>query len=226
LLAGLPAEPARVFVLKFAGDMVASKVDTFREEISAVLEVIDASRGDLVVVRLDSSGGTVSGYGLGASQLMRLKEARVPLTVCVDETACSGGYMMAAVADEIVAAPFAMLGSIGVIRFSPNVAERLTREGIAVDEVTAGKYKSTLSPFKPVTKDNKDAAQKELNRVFAHFKDHVKRFRPNINIEEVATGEVFLAVDAHKMGLCDRLGTADKVLQQMRICGADIYLGR
>jgi serine protease SohB len=129
-----------VFVLRFTGDLGASKVDSLREEVSAVLEVVNVARGDQVVVRLDSSGGTVTGYGLGASQLQRLKNARVALTVCVDEVACSGGYLMACVADQIVAAPFSMLGSIGVIRFNPNVAERLKREGIAVEELTAGNF--------------------------------------------------------------------------------------
>ena len=103
----------RVYVLDFKGSMDAHEVASLREEVTAVLAV--ATPQDQVVVRLESPGGVVHGYGLAASQLQRLREKQIPLTVAVDKVAASGGYMMACVADKIVAAPFSIIGSIGVV---------------------------------------------------------------------------------------------------------------
>ncbi len=128
-----------MYVLNFKGDVMASQVEKLREEITGILSFCDAARGDKVVLVLHSGGGSVTGYGLASAQLSRIKAAGLPLTVCVDEVAASGGYMMAAVADRIVASPFAILGSVGVIATVPNFSSRLQREGVEVEDVTAGK---------------------------------------------------------------------------------------
>jgi hypothetical protein len=141
-----------VFVLNFFGDVRASQAEQLREEVTGLLRSAKKERGDEVVLRLNTGGGTVTGYGLAAAQLMRIKDAGLKLTICVEQVAASGGYMMACVADEIVASPFAVLGSIGVISEQPNVYERLQREGIEFQTVTAGKFKRTLTPTKKVTR--------------------------------------------------------------------------
>ena len=193
--------------------------------MTAVIGAADATRGDRVVLSLDSGGGTVTGYGLGASQLQRLRDAGLHLTVCIDEVACSGGYMMACVADEIVAAPFASLGSIGVVTTVPNISERLKREGVQVDEITSGKFKRTLTPFKTTRAEDREKVQSELNDMMKIFKSHVAHYRPHLNIDELATGEVWPALEGISRGLCDKLGTVDDLILQLIRSGADVYSG-
>lgn len=197
---GLVSTKRAVYVLKFDGNLTASGVSTLRHEVTAIVENADKKRGDRVVVLLDSGGGTVGGYGLGASQLERIKAAGLHLTVCVDEVAASGGYLMACVADEIVSAPFATLGSIGVMTMIPNFHERLKREGIHVDTVTAGAYKRTLTPTSKPTPENRKKLQEDLNQVHETFKSHISKYRPEVDIERVATGETWLASDALTLG--------------------------
>lgn len=174
------------------------------------------------MVVLNSSGGDVSSYGLGAAQLERIKAAGFQLTVCVDEVAASGGYLMACVADRIVASPFATLGSIGVIAMAPNVYERLKREGVQVDDITAGQYKRTLTPYKKFDQSDRAAVQKDVNNIHDIFKGFVKRHRPQVKIDQVATGQVWLGYDAIKFGLCDDLRTSDDVLLMMVKSGANV----
>jgi hypothetical protein len=117
-----------LFVMRFPGDVRASQVNELREEVTAVVRT--AKPGDEALLVLESGGGTVTGYGLAAGQLKRFKEAGMKLTVCVEQVAASGGYMMCCVADRIVASPMAVLGSIGVISDIPNFYERLAKEGM------------------------------------------------------------------------------------------------
>ena len=121
----------RVWVIDFKGSMDAHEVSSLREEITAVLTV--ATPQDQVVVRLESPGGVVHGYGLAASQLQRIRDKQIPLTVAVDKVAASGGYMMACVANKIVAAPFAILGSIGVVAQIPNLNRFLKNKDIDIE---------------------------------------------------------------------------------------------
>jgi len=221
--AGSAAAAARAFVLDFPGDVQASSVATLREEVTAVVGSADAARGDRVVLRLSSGGGTVTGYGLAAAQLLRLKEADLHLTICVEQVAASGGYMMACVADRIVASPFAVLGSIGVITEQPNVYERLRKEGVEFSTVTAGKYKRRLSPTKKL--DDKDVVKtkEEIEEVFGLFKAFVARHRPQLDIEAVATGETWFGEDALRRNLTDALQTFDGALLELHRGGVDIF---
>jgi signal peptide peptidase SppA len=175
------------------------------------------------VLVLNTGGGTVTGYGLAAAQLQRLKDAKLPLTICVEQVAASGGYLMACVADEIVAAPFAVLGSIGVITEQPNVYERLTREGISFETITAGKYKRTLTPTKKV--DPKDVAKlkDDIEKVLAIFRNFVAKHRPSLDIDKVATGETWIGPDALAQNLVDRLATVDDVLLKYVDAGAEVF---
>ena len=212
-----------VFVLNFFGDVRASQAEQLREEVTGLLRSAKKERGDEVVLRLNTGGGTVTGYGLAAAQLMRIKDAGLKLTICVEQVAASGGYMMACVADEIVASPFAVLGSIGVISEQPNVYERLQREGIEFQTVTAGKFKRTLTPTKKVTKEDLEKSKKDIEDVLVLFKGFVAENRPTLDIDNVATGETWFGKDALSRNLVDKLKTSDDVLLDLLSAGAEIF---
>mmetsp|Transcript_142085 Transcript_142085/g.250550 ORF Transcript_142085/g.250550 Transcript_142085/m.250550 type:complete len:756 (-) Transcript_142085:184-2451(-) len=216
------AQPKHVWVLKFFGDVTASQVSSLRQEVTAVLRAANVSRGDEVLIVLNTGGGTVTGYGLAGAQLTRIKKAGLKLTVAVEQVAASGGYLMACVADEIFAAPFAVIGSIGVITEIPNVYERLKKEGIEFSTVTAGKYKRTLTPFKKVDDLDKKKTKEDIESVFGIFKDFVDTNRPQVDIEKVATGETWLGPDALKMKLVDGLVTVDELLSKHVDSGAEV----
>jgi serine protease SohB len=203
--------PSRnVFVLDFKGDIMATAVESLREEVSALLAV--AGDQDEVVVRLDSPGGTVPNYGLAASQLARLRERGLKLTVCVDKVAASGGYMMACVAEEIIAAPFAIVGSIGVVAPLPNVHRLLERYGVDYENMTAGKYKRTVSFLAENDAEGRRKYQEQLDDTHDLFKDFVQQNRPKLDMDQVATGEYWHATRAADLGLVDRLMTSDDYL--------------
>jgi serine protease SohB len=206
--------PGNVYVLDFNGDLRATAVEDLREEISALLPVV--KKGDEVVVRLESSGGLVHSYGLAAAQLARLKEAAqdVKLTVCVDRVAASGGYMIACVADRIVAAPFAVVGSIGVAATVPNFHRLLDRHAIDVEQITAGEFKRTLSLVGKNTEKGRAKFNEQIQQTHRLFKDFVSRYRPGLDLDTVANGEHWYGLEAHKLGLVDALSTSDDVLLQ------------
>lgn len=197
----------RIFVLDFDGDIKASAVKQLRDEISYLISV--AKAGDEVVVRLESGGGQVNSYGLSASQLARLKQAGLTLTVCVDKIAASGGYMMACVADKIIASDFAIIGSVGVVSQLPNFHEFLKKHHIGFEMFTAGEYKRTVTMFGE--NDDKDRAkyQEELERIHELFQVFIKTHRPNLEVAKIATGEFWLGTDALDLGLIDEIGTSD-----------------
>ncbi|EGB9876651.1 protease SohB [Escherichia coli] len=202
----------RVWVLDFKGSMDAHEVNSLREEITAVLAAFKPQ--DQVVLRLESPGGMVHGYGLAASQLQRLRDKNIPLTVTVDKVAASGGYMMACVADKIVSAPFAIVGSIGVVAQMPNFNRFLKSKDIDIDiELhTAGQYKRTLTLLGENTEEGREKFREELNETHQLFKDFVKRMRPSLDIEQVATGEHWYGQQAVEKGLVDEINTSDEVI--------------
>ena len=200
----------RVYVLDFKGSMDAHEVASLREEVTAVLAV--AKPQDQVVVRLESPGGVVHGYGLAASQLQRLREKQIPLTVAVDKVAASGGYMMACVADKIVAAPFSIIGSIGVVAQIPNFNRFLKSKEIDIELHTAGQYKRTLTLLGENTEEGRQKFREDLNETHHLFKDFVHRMRPALDIDQVATGEHWYGTQAQEKGLVDEVGTSDDLL--------------
>ncbi|MGI9291523.1 MAG: protease SohB [Gammaproteobacteria bacterium] len=202
--------PRRVFVLDFKGDIRASHVDNLREEVSAVVSV--STEKDEVVVVLENAGGTVQDHGLGASQLQRIKEHNIPLTVIVDKVAASGGYLMASIADKVIAAPFAIVGSIGVLAQLPNFNRFLEERGIDFEQVTAGKYKRTLTMFGKNTDADREKTKEDLEEVHRLFKGAVTAHRPDLDIENVATGEYWYGTRALELGLIDEIGSSDDYL--------------
>ena len=205
-----PVDKPRVFVLDFDGDIKASATEQLRHEVTAVLSMAQPS--DEVVVRLESGGGMVHAYGLASSQLARLRDAGLPLTVCVDKVAASGGYMMACVANRVLAAPFAVLGSIGVVAQLPNVHRLLKRHDIDVEVLTAGEFKRTLTVFGENTEKGREKFQEDLELTHQLFKGFVSRYRPQLDIDKVATGEVWLGLSALEHELVDGLQTSDEYL--------------
>ena len=204
----------RMFVLDFHGDIRASAVSALREEISAVLTVARAQ--DEVLVRIDSSGGLVHGYGLAASQLVRVKEKGIPLTAAVDKVAASGGYMMACVADQIIAAPFAVLGSIGVLAQLPNFHRLLEKNDIDFEQFMAGEHKRTVTVFGKNTDQGREKFRQELEDLHGLFKDFVREHRPQLDIDGVSTGEHWFGMQALERGLIDGLRTSDDYLMCAR----------
>ncbi|SET31478.1 protease SohB [Thalassotalea agarivorans] len=198
---------ARMFVLDFKGSIDAKEVASLREEVSAVLAV--AKPEDEVFVRLESGGGMVHGYGLASSQLDRIRQKAIPLTVSVDKVAASGGYMMACVANQIISAPFAILGSIGVIAQLPNFNKILKKNDIEFEQLTAGEFKRTLTMFGENTDKGREKFIEELEETHQLFKDFVTEHRPSLNISEVATGEHWFGTKALSLGLVDAIQTSD-----------------
>lgn len=207
---GPPEERKRIFVLNFKGDIKATAVASLREEITAVLTV--AKPTDEVVLRLESPGGAVNAYGLAASQLQRIKGKQIPLTVSVDKIAASGGYLMACVANRIVAAPFAVVGSIGVISQVPNFNRVLKKYDIDYEEITAGEFKRTLSVFAENTEKGRQKFIEQIEDVHASFKHFLQQNRTQIEINAVATGEYWYGNRALELKLVDDLATSDDYL--------------
>lgn len=207
---GAQEERPRTFVLDFDGDIKASAVEGLREEISAVLQV--AEKGDEVLLRLESPGGMVHSYGLAASQLRRLREAEIKLTAAIDKVAASGGYMMACVADRIVAAPFAVIGSIGVVGQLPNFNRLLKDKHIDYEMHTAGEHKRTLTMLGENTDEDRAKFREELEETHTLFKSFVTDNRPTLDIDKVATGEHWYGTRALELSLIDAMQTSDDYL--------------
>ncbi len=218
--AGTASGRPRVFVLDFHGDIRATEVAGLREEVTAVVSV--ARPGDEVVVRLENPGGTVHDQGFAAAQLLRVRSRGVRLVVAVDKVAASGGYMMACVADRIIAAPFAVVGSIGVITEIPNVFRLLERAGVEFEQVTGGEYKRTVTPFTQTTPAKREKLTEQVADIHALFKEWVATNRPQVDIERVATGEHWYGTRAVELGLVDELVTSDDYLLA-RAAEADLY---
>jgi len=218
---GKPHEPARLFVLDFNGDIRASAVESLREAITAVLQVVEPE--DEVLVRLESAGGMVHSYGLAASQLTRLRDSGVRLTVAVDRLAASGGYMMACVADRIVAAPFAIIGSIGVVAQIPNFHRLLKDKQVDFEMHTAGEHKRTLTVFGENTDEARVKFREELDDTHGLFKNFVNRYRPSVDIDAVATGEHWHGTQALTLKLVDEIATSDDVMLAAARDNRDVF---
>lgn len=210
----------QIFVLNFQGDIRAAAVASLREEVTAVLTAVQPD--DEVVVRLESAGGLVHGYGLAAAQLLRLRDRKIKLTVVVDKVAASGGYMMACVADRIVAAPFAILGSIGVIAQLPNFNRLLKKHNVDFEQFMAGEHKRTVTLFGENTDKGRQKFQQEIDEAHGLFKEFVKVHRPQVDVEQVATGEHWFGTQALESRLVDELRTSDDLLLEAST-RADLY---
>lgn len=215
-----PEDRRRIYVLDFKGDIRASATASLREEISAIIDV--ARKGDEVLLRLENAGGAVHEHGLAASQLLRLRARGIPLTAAVDKVAASGGYLMACAADRIIAAPFAIIGSIGVLVQLPNFHRLLESKGIDFEQITAGPYKRKLSLFGQNTDEGREKMKEEVVEVHELFQRQVRDLRPSVDLERVATGEHWYGSRALELNLIDEIGTSDDFLLKAAE-SADVY---
>ena len=208
----LDTEPTgRIFVIEFLdGDIKASNSENLKEEVSTILGV--ATPKDEVVVKVESPGGMVHSYGYAAAQLIRLRDAKIPLTICVDQVAASGGYLMACVGNKVLAAPFALIGSIGVVAQVPNFYRLLKKHDVDYKEYTAGDYKRTVSLFGEITEKGELKFKEQLELTHQLFKSFVSRFRPQLDLAKVATGEFWYGENAKALGLIDEIQTSDEYL--------------
>ena len=206
-------ESGRLFVIDFKGSMDAHEVDRLREEVTAVLCI--AEKQDEVLVKIESGGGVVHGYGLAAAQLQRIKDKGLKLTVSVDKVAASGGYMMACVADKLLASQFAIIGSIGVLAQLPNFHKLLKKNDIEFEQHTAGEFKRTLTVFGENTDEGREKFQQELEAVHVMFKSWVSENRTSLDIAKVATGEYWYGSQALELGLIDQIGTSDDYIMSV-----------
>ena len=204
------AKAKKYFVINFEGNIAADAVASLREEITAILSM--ATSKDEVVLRLESPGGMVHAYGLASSQLLRIKNKKIPLTICVDKVAASGGYMMACLADKLVAAPFAIIGSIGVLVQLPNFHRVLKKYDVDYEMISAGEYKRTLSHFGEITAKGKDKVQEDVENIHNIFKAWVKTYRPSVEIDSIATGETWVGTQAKDRYMVDEIKTSDEVV--------------
>jgi serine protease SohB len=202
--------PKRIYVLTFHGDIKATAVSSLSEEVNAILSV--ATPSDEVVVRLESGGGVVHGYGLAAAQLMRIRAANIPLTIAIDKIAASGGYMMACVGNKILASPFSIIGSIGVVVQLPNFHRLLKDKHIDFEQQTAGEFKRTITMFGENTKEGRVKLQHEIEDIHQLFKNLIHENRPTLDIQKVATGEHWLGQQALELNLVDEIKTSDDYL--------------
>ncbi|QSX35910.1 protease SohB [Shewanella sedimentimangrovi] len=205
----VPPKP-RTFVVNFHGSLDAHEVASLREEITAILTV--AEKEDEVLLMVESGGGMVHGYGLASSQLDRLRQAGIPLSVCIDKVAASGGYMMACVAERIYAAPFAIVGSIGVVAQLPNFNRLLKKHDIDYEQHTAGDFKRTLTLFGENTEEGRQKFRQELEETHELFKAFVGKYRPELDLTKVATGEHWYGQQALALGLVDEIATSDDLI--------------
>ena len=212
---------SKTYLLKFNGDIQAKEVDSLKKEITAILSV--ANNGDNVVLILESPGGTVNGYGLATSELERLTARGLHLTVLVDRVAASGGYMMAVVADRIIAAPFAIVGSIGVLTEIPNFNELMEKNGIKYEQITSGKYKRAMSVLGKNTEEGRKKVQEELDQIHSEFKNLIKLKRPSIDIEKISTGEFWLGSKAKELKLVDEIMTSADYLASLYQDNKQVY---
>lgn len=216
-----PRNPRRVFVLDFKGDVFAQQAHGLAQEITAVLAAVNPDT-DEVLIKVESAGGAVHSYGYASSQIARLKKAGIKTTVSVDRIAASGGYMMACVADKIISAPFAIVGSIGVVAELPNFNKLITDIGVDYKQYTAGEFKRTISTWAPITEEGEQKFIGDLHETYQLFKTHVSTFRPGMDIDNLATGEHWYGTQALERGLVDEVSTSDEWILNKMVTNTEV----
>ena len=209
-----PVTKEKVFLIDFDGDIKASETEGLSEKISAAIKAYQV--GDEVLIRLTSPGGLVPNYGLAAQQLIRFRSSEIPLTICVDKVAASGGYLMACVANKLVSAPLSVIGSIGVVAQVPNFHRLLKENKVDIETHTAGQHKRTLTMFGRNTDEGREKFKQDIQQTHRLFQEAIQEYRPNLDLEKVSTGEFWYGKDALSLGLVDELGNSDDIL--MKLC--------
>jgi serine protease SohB len=169
------------------------------------------SKGKPVAIALEinSPGGSPVQSSLIGARIRRLSEEKnIPVIAFVEDVAASGGYWLAAAADEIYADPSSVVGSIGVISASFGAHEFIKEHGVERRVYTAGQSKSMLDPFRPEQPEDVARLKTLLGDIHTNFIDHVKARRAGKLPEgqDLFTGEIWLAKRATELGLIDGIG--------------------
>lgn len=206
-----PASGKVTAVLRFEGDTMATGRQDFARMVDEVLH--NKERIQRVIVVVNSPGGGVSVYGQMFAGMERMRNAGVDVTACVDTYAASGGYLMSVPAQRIIAAPFAMVGSIGVVSEFMNFNKLLRRLGVEPMTITAGELKRTVTPLSEVTEENKAAYKAQLEAIHRQFIAVVKKYR-EVDADRVCTGNHWTAAESVelKLNLVDGLATSQEYL--------------
>ena len=235
-----------VIVLDLIG-VDSARIDRLRDEVSFLLQQHrqhtisynttaekkvcededSTSKNVEVLVLLESPGGSASDFAIASQQLLRLRnEPGMQVTVCVDKVAASGGYMIACSSSpgRLFAAPFAVLGSIGVVGQNINIQKTLEGWGIRPMVFRAGKEKAPLGLLGDVTSKQMRTIQSMVDDTHTAFKRHVVLARPLLakKIDKVATGKVWLGASAMEAGLIDHIVTSDEYIGHRIQSGARI----
>ncbi|MEX0310904.1 MAG: S49 family peptidase [Tateyamaria sp.] len=207
-----------VAVVRLQGVIAGGTRGTLNDQALAPVLEKAFSRGKPVAVALEvnSPGGSPVQSSLIGARIRRLAaEKDVPVIAFVEDVAASGGYWLAAAADEIFADTSSVVGSIGVISAGFGAHEFLARQGVERRVYTAGKSKSMLDPFRPEKPEDVERLKGLLNDIHTNFIDHVKQRRGDkLDTEtELFTGEVWLAQKAKALGLIDGIGHLKPMMQ-------------
>lgn len=196
-----------------------------REATTARLrEQLDRARaeGDIqgLLLRIDSPGGSVTASDIVYHELLRFKqETGVPVVAELMNVAASGGYYAAMAADEVIAHPTTVTGSIGVVLRGFNFAGLLDKVGVADQTITSGDYKDIGSGFRPMTPEERAILQDIVNAFHARFREVVVAGRPELDAAAVAAladGRVFAAGEAQERGLVDGVGYLQDAIEAAR----------
>lgn len=204
-------------LLSFNGDINATEVIEFGRAVSMIVQMKDLVSEVYIII--NSGGGVVNGYGLLASEIERLHYSEIETYALIDQVAASGGYMAACVANHVVAAPFAYIGSIGVVSEMPNFNQILSDNGINIEQHTAGKSKRTVTPLGKITDEDRNEFKKKLERIHRSFINHVSHYR-NINDADenknsiIFSGDYWIAEETVELelGLVDEISTSQEFL--------------
>ncbi len=213
--AGLPGPPPRLAVLRFQGlrDLNASGDQRLSEAIDEVL--VNRDHFEEAVVIIDSPGGTTHGYGHAYALLERLSASGLKVTACIDRIGASGGYLMALPADRILAGPFAIVGSVGVVAGIPNVKRLLEEKGVSYRLFVAGDKKRVVHFADDDGPEVREYMDEKLAGIHTQFLQAVEKHRGDrVKLDEVRSGDHWSAEESVEkgLGLVDELQTSAEYL--------------
>ncbi|MDP2689834.1 MAG: signal peptide peptidase SppA [Deltaproteobacteria bacterium] len=197
-------------------------VETERKLTERVREELDMAAADdsvkAVVLRINSPGGSVTTSDIISHELKKFKEKKkIPVVAELMDVAASGGYYVAARADEIIAHPTTVTGSIGVIAYNFDASGLMTKVGIVNETVRSGEKKDIGSPLRPMTEGERRILQSVIDSMYERFLDVIMEGRAGRftreDLKGLADGRIFTAPQALKHKLIDSIGYLDDAVE-------------
>lgn len=233
---------SRFLIVDIDGPISMEKTsELFGEGTSMVEDVHDAlerARDDhhirALIVRINSPGGDPTASDIICSELRRYsEETGVPVVAHLLGTAASGGYYIATGAERIVAHPTTVTGSIGVLLMTLNVEGLEDLVGVRVGALTSGTHKDILSPFRPMTDEERGIIQSVINDLYGQFIHQVALNRTSLTeqrIRELADGRIYTANQALEVGLIDEIsdlpGLIDELKEELNLRDVEVIAYR